>query len=106
MAWRIVRQPDGLFARWSDVVDNFTHFNLTEGGVINVCMFEYSMGQESAKEKLRAAVEDWPKWKYNVQGTGHTRWDECLETVKLIHGKGEVKQVMSFLEDDKEGGDK
>lgn len=31
MAWRIVRQPNGKLARFSDIVDNFTHTNIEHG---------------------------------------------------------------------------
>jgi hypothetical protein len=30
MAWRIVKQPNGLLARFSDVVDNFTAVDMTK----------------------------------------------------------------------------
>lgn len=30
MAWRIVKQPNGLFASFSDIVDHFTYTDMTQ----------------------------------------------------------------------------
>ena len=33
----IARQPNGLYCRYSEVVDNITHYNMTEEEYIELC---------------------------------------------------------------------
>jgi hypothetical protein len=37
MAWRIVKQPDGLYSRFSEVVDDFTHRDMTKLEAYELC---------------------------------------------------------------------
>lgn len=97
MAWRIVKQPNGKLARFSDVVDNFTHVNLNEEQALEVCI-EKGLGIEDAKEKVLAGVEDWKPWSNMVKGSGHDRWDDCIESIKLVHGVKEVLKVKKETE--------
>ena len=52
MAWRFVRQPNGLLARHSDVVDHFTHINMSVEDAHAYCkeqgMDSFSLPQFSA----------------------------------------------------------
>ena len=36
MAWRIVVQPNGKYAKFSDVVDNFTDYDMTKDEVFEL----------------------------------------------------------------------
>lgn len=47
----IARQPNGLLCRWSSVVDNFTHYNMTEEEYI-----EYRA--ECAREQARLDLQN------------------------------------------------
>ena len=47
----IARQPNGLLCRWSSVVDNITHYNMTEEEYI-----EYRA--EVARERARRELSD------------------------------------------------
>ena len=51
----IERQPNGLLCRWSSVVDNITHYNMTEEEYI-----EYRA--EEAREKARWELENTPRF--------------------------------------------
>jgi len=73
MAWRILKQPNGKLARFSDVVDDFTHFDMTEEEAIELC--RKSMGERDAKEKVSRAEEN-----------GKHFLDE-IDTIKIVHGK-------------------
>jgi hypothetical protein len=95
MAWRIVRQPNGLLARFSDVVDNFTDMNMSEVEAYELC--RESMGIEDAREKVRAGVEDWKPWTHRVKGDGLSRWADCLNSIKVIHGEREVENVKNLV---------
>ena len=85
MAWRIVKQPNGLLARFSDIVDDFTHMDMTENEALEVCR-EYC-GIEDAKRKVLAGVQDWKPWTMGVLGSGCDRWNDSVETIELVHGK-------------------
>ena len=37
MAWRLVKQPNGLFGVFSEIVDNFTQINLSDVEASNYC---------------------------------------------------------------------
>lgn len=77
MGWRLVEQPNKLIARFSDVVDNFTHCNLTHDEAIKVCIEEYGLHQIQAKEKLSNAIKN------------PHRFEESLSIIEAIHGKAE-----------------
>lgn len=51
----IARQPNGLLCRWSSVVDNITHYNMTEDEYI-----EYRA--EQARENARWELENKPRF--------------------------------------------
>jgi hypothetical protein len=85
MAWRIVRQPNNLLARFSDIVDDFTHMNMTEAEALEVCR-EY-LGIVEAQKKVLAGVEDWKPWTNGVKGSGLDRWNESIQKIKSVHGQ-------------------
>jgi hypothetical protein len=89
MGWRIVKQPNGLLARWSSVVDDFTHVNMAEAEAVAVCRMYPGMGRAEAAEKVRRGVEDEPVSGFlevGGRGDGLDRWRDCLETIRAIHG--------------------
>lgn len=85
MAWRIVQQPNGLYARFSDVVDNFTDCNMTIEEATELCIGEYRMSPDEAKRKVLRAVE-----------AGLSRWYEALKQVSAVHGKAELETCFIF----------
>jgi hypothetical protein len=68
MAWRIVKQPDGLYARFSEVVDAFTHRDMTRSEAFDLCREE--MGVHDAQQKMIRA-ESHPE-----------RWQEALDIIE------------------------
>lgn len=48
----IAKQPNGLYCRYSSVVDNITHHNMTEDDYIELCV---ERAKEEAKETLEKA---------------------------------------------------
>lgn len=85
MAWRIVKQPNGLLARFSDIVDDFTHINMTEAEALEVCR-EY-LGIVEAQKKVLAGVQDWKPWTNSIFGDGLSRWNDSIARIKNVHGK-------------------
>jgi len=90
MAWRIVRQPNGLFARFSDVVDHFTHYDMDEHEVLAVCAGK-GMCEISSQEKLQSAVDD--ILEDGSHGDGGSRWKECLEQIVRCFGEDGLKDI-------------
>jgi len=98
MAWRIVKQPNGLFARFSDVVDNFTHLDMTRKEAFEVCR-EYC-GVTDAERKVKAGVEDWPPYREGVHGNGSARWNDSLNRIRNVHGEEAVQEIIKLMEEE------
>ncbi len=94
MAWRIVRQPNGRFARWSDVVDTFTRFDMSEREAVEECRNYPGMGALEAAEKVERAKRDEDPYTGKARpGDGLARWRECLRVIETVHG-AEVRRVV------------
>lgn len=103
MPARIVKQPNGLWARFSTVVDSFTHMNMNDKEAREALVagpFKRTSKEEVEKSMERAARDD-------VDGKaqkddGLNRWRDSLVDIEHQHGKKEVER---FIKMDKEGGD-
>lgn len=80
----IARQPNGLLCRWSSIVDNITHYNMTEEEYI-----EYRA--ERAREDARFELEHNPRFirpfSEILEKRDHELVLQCLgaiETPKII----------------------
>lgn len=76
MAWRLVVQPNGLLAKFSDVVDDFTAYDMTEEEATDLIV------EEAKKEALKLAA-----YKINSAKENPLRFEEDLDMVLAIHGK-------------------
>ena len=72
MGIKAIRQPDGLYARFSSIVDDFTHLNCTRKEIWEV--FRDEGGIDFANKMIERADKE-PE-----------RWEEELKTIKEIHG--------------------
>lgn len=93
MAWRIVRQPSGKFARFSDVVDAFTDYDMTRKEAVEVCV-SHGCDNSVAQNKVLAAVVD--MLRSGMRGDGLARWRESLATVRTIHGEAAAKKCRKW----------
>lgn len=84
MGWRVVQQPNGRFAIFSSIVDNFTDINLTDEEAREECAFR--SGQECVPGKIQRAM------------TNPGRWREALETIRAVHGDAGVERVLAMAE--------
>lgn len=81
MAWRVVVQPN-KYARFSDVVDCFTHMNLNRADIVDLCR-EY-MGREDSENKVKRGEED------------PTRWQDELRQIEAVYGRDKVDQIVQY----------
>ena len=72
MGWRLVRQPNGTLARFSEVVDDFTDYNLTDREAWKLC--RDSAGYDVADQKLESA-NDHPD-----------RFEKTIGIIGIVHG--------------------
>lgn len=93
MAWRIVRQPNGNLARFSDVVDNFTHVEMTKDEAIELC--REHVGKIAAEVKVQAGLDDIMSFSVH-KGDGSYRWISSIETIVAVHGKQSL--IDDFME--------
>jgi hypothetical protein len=87
MGWRFVRQPNRKIARFSEVVDHFTHFEMTEEEAILLCIDEYEMGRKEAEKKV-SRCDDVPE-RYP------SRWVEAIASVRLQHGDQQAEEIIT-----------
>lgn len=76
MAWRIVQQPNGLLARFSDVVDDFTIFHMTREEAEEECRSSPGMGSLESQQKVQRGID-----------AGSARWQESLRIIRNVHGE-------------------
>ena len=84
MSWRIVKQPNGLLARFSTIVDDFTHINMTCEETVILCKKEGCTPIDAALKVTRAlddVLED------ETRGDGLGRWRDALDDIQNVHGK-------------------
>jgi hypothetical protein len=89
-----VTQPNGLFAEFSTVVDNFTGWNFSEAKMREAC-------NDNPIAAGRAIADESPIWGYDGTGMCCNQkplrgWHDCLDTI--LHCHGTAKLVETLLE--------
>ena len=94
MAFFIVRQPNGKLAAFSEVVDNFTAYDMSIEEAEAYCRDERGMDPQDAAQKVRQGVSDVSR--HNMLLPADTpsgemnkwlgRWHECLGIILRVHG--------------------
>jgi len=88
MPSRFVLQPDGLLARFSTVVDDFTEINMDEAEAVHTVIAEYL---ERAVQEAYAAI----KRAKDEPG----RWEDCLYTMSEIHGEDKAAACRAMIQE-------
>ena len=83
MAWRIVVQPNGKYAKFSDVVDNFTDYDMTKDEAFELC--RDAAGVDTARYKIEQAEKN------------PGRFDSAIDTIMNVHGHEEAALVRREL---------
>jgi hypothetical protein len=86
----ITKQPNGKYARFSTIVDNFTHINMTADEYINMCI---ERAVENAREDAKKVLEY------------HTReFAEVMEDFNFYNpGKKKMREALITAMNDPEG---
>jgi hypothetical protein len=94
MGWRFVKQPNGLLALFSEVVDSFTVLDMTPAEAADEAEGK-GMTRAAAWAKVGRGIDDVdPRTEGRVQGgEGLNRWRECLEIIREVHGEKEAAEV-------------
>jgi len=87
MAWRFVKQPNGRLARFSQVVNDFTDYDLTTEEAESLCMSMYNMDRDEARYKVELGVKDDISWPVaQRRNDGLDRWRDALRVILAVHG--------------------
>ena len=81
MAWRIVQQPNGLFARFSEIVDDFTDWQMSQDEAIALCTQVHGLSREDAVLKVTRGID-----------AGQQRFDEAVDIITVMHGQDHALQ--------------
>jgi len=73
MPARAIKQPNGLYARFSTVVDDFTDYDCTREELFEI--FKEESGTRTAEDKMKRADENLG------------RFEEAIQIISRIHGK-------------------
>ncbi len=88
MGTRFVLQPNGLLARFSDIIDDFTHFDLARGDAIKLSIATMPLGEAIAKVERALADEIPPEFVVTSEApVGTRRMAEALSCVEARYGR-------------------
>lgn len=83
----ISKQPNGLFCRFSTVVDTVTDYNMTEDEYIEMCA---EKAREEARETLKHHVRpfDWVKEYFRPMNMTKAEFNKLLKKMGDVKEKG------------------
>lgn len=97
MGWRLVKQPNGKYARFSDIVDTFTHWDMSESEALECAKEEGSGSESDAKARLESAKKE--IWQDKQMGNLF-RWFDETGTIKSMHGRDGLWEMFDQMEPD------
>lgn len=103
MAWRFVKQPNGLLARFSEVVDDFTDYDMSELEATEVTMSLYNCNETAALQKVAYGTNDAPIPGFiesSGRNDGLDRWRDAIEIIKRVHGEEVASDRISSMSKD------
>lgn len=98
MGWSILNQPNGQLARFSKVVDDFTHINMDEEEAFKCCQ-QQGLSRQEASKKILGAQQDTPYYgEPKTEHDGLSRYRYAIKMVALVHGNDRVNEVKALME--------
>lgn len=100
----IAKQPNGLYCRFSTVVDTITHMNMTEEDYINYCVERAKeQAEREAKDVLKHYVHSFDEVKDSFYPGNNTieEFNEMLHEMGDEEGLGEerIKELDELLKE-------
>lgn len=92
MNFRIVRQPNGLFARFSEIESNFTNYNMTAEEA-EQSLRKDGLSAHSANAEVLLGAEDRDPEQPGRIGSGLDRWESALCIVESVRGDLEAAKA-------------
>ena len=86
MAARIIKQPNGLLARFSFIVDNITHYDMTVKQAVRVCE-ESGCNLADATSMVRLGIEPIPP------GISRFCWAKAVGTIRQRYGDEKAAEI-------------
>jgi hypothetical protein len=93
MGQRIVKQPNGKYAAFSDIVDHFIAYDATREEALQFCVDKWKCTTAEAEEKVQRGDDD------IRQDGSKGRYEEAVNTIRVIHGAEEVSKYRNLLEE-------
>ena len=93
MGYQIVRQPNGKYALWNSVIDNFTFVNASPEEIVREKVRVYE--EELIKEvnELVVRLEKGEKPLHQLTMT----FEKAIEMIKKVHGQKEVDAITESI---------
>jgi hypothetical protein len=96
MTWRLVKQPNGKYARFDDVLNSFTHWDMDEKQAL-MCAKERGTDSAAMFRLENANKEVW----CNKEEMGKLfRWHDETETIKATHSRHSLWDMFDQMEPD------
>lgn len=87
----VVRQPNGLYAVFSSIVDDFVVLDCTPAEVVSYFQNE---ARRQARKDAREAIQ-----RADDRQDGDRRtWDDCLGTIRAVHGKARAAERRRMID--------
>jgi hypothetical protein len=91
---QIIKQPNGKYCIFSSIVDNFTHYDMSEDDIIELWSdTERRNVAKKVKDKI-TMLENGEKPYYQFTQT----YEESILLIKEIHGTEEAEEVRQTIE--------
>ena len=84
MARQIVKQPDGRYAVWSSIVDDFVLVDSTKEGLIRFALREIEQDIRESTDEVIAKLDAGKKPYHQFTCS----FDDCLRLIRETHGDG------------------
>jgi len=94
MGRHIIKQPNGKYAIWSTLVDNFIITDSTKEEYIEFRIKEETERIKKDLKEIFEKIEKGERYHYTVY-----QWEEALKVLEDVHGKKELKKVMKRLDE-------
>lgn len=90
MGWQIVKQPNGRYARYSKVVDDFTPMNFTAEEMVDYLQKRQDIGRQTAESMVAATEAEYPEaWNCNLYWCARIQRRERAKEVRTLGNMSE-----------------